>query len=187
MGTRHALHPRRVSERISLRINQLLYMQTFFPIPVSSYKEQARVLDNKRLNKQALEAWQIMMVSLEVDPEGNYRSPKGWRNHPAVAMWRGYEYALYEYLVAMVEEWRRRGFKSTIDVKAKATLDAIALRGLVLQDHTPPPWIRNTEKLSEISKTHRIALLVKDYDHYKQFGWEEDSGEPPESYSYIWS
>jgi hypothetical protein len=82
-------------------------MQTFVPL-TSSNADIARVLDNKRLNKQALEGWQILMTLLELDPAGEHREPKGWRNHPAVKMWRGHELALYDYVVAMVTEWKRR-------------------------------------------------------------------------------
>ena len=41
-------------------------MQTFLPVP--SFTETAQVLDKQRLNKQALEAWQIMMTNLKLDP-----------------------------------------------------------------------------------------------------------------------
>ena len=64
-------------------------MQTFVPL-TSTVDDIAKVLDNKRLNKQALEGWQILMTLLELDPQGNHRVPKGWYNHPAVKMWRGH-------------------------------------------------------------------------------------------------
>jgi hypothetical protein len=154
-------------------------MQTF--MPSENYAESARVLDNKRLHKQALEGWQILMNLLEVDPDGNPRSAKGWRNHPAVKMWRGYEYALHEYVQVMVAEWKRRGYKSTIDEKAAKT---IAL--LTTTNRDLPPWLNNKYTAETVTSTHRQALLAKNYDWYKQFGWEEDYGQMPESYEYYW-
>lgn len=60
-------------------------MQTFLPYP--SFTLSAICLDNKRLNKQILECDQILNALAP-------GSTSGWRNHPAVKMWRGYEPAL---------------------------------------------------------------------------------------------
>lgn len=57
-------------------------MQTFLP-HTDSFEHIAQELDNKRLNKQVLEAWQLMLVLTSLDPRGEHRDPKGWRNHPA--------------------------------------------------------------------------------------------------------
>jgi len=54
-------------------------MQTF--LPQISFKESAECLDNRRLGKQRVEAMQIMKALLL--PE------YGWKNHPAVKMWKG--------------------------------------------------------------------------------------------------
>lgn len=72
-------------------------MQSFL-VSTGSFDETAQVLDNKRLNKQTLEAWQCLMTMTELDPQGNHRTPKGWSNHPVVKMWRGYETALLSYI-----------------------------------------------------------------------------------------
>lgn len=53
-------------------------MQTF--LPYTDPEKCARVLDNKRLGKQRVEAIQILNVLLGVT------QTKGWRNHPAVKM-----------------------------------------------------------------------------------------------------
>jgi len=160
-------------------------MQTFVPV-TDSFADMAKVLDRARLNKQALEGWQILMTLLELDPQGNHRTPKGWVNHPAVKMWRGHEMALYLYIVEMVNEWKRRGYKSTIADKAKATI----LRGIELgRVSTPtysPSWIANLEQFKTIASSHRLALLNKDYEWYSQFGWPEDTGARPETYDYVW-
>ena len=74
-------------------------MQTF--LPYSDYDQSAAVLDYRRLGKQRVEAKQIMFALS--DP--NY----GWQNHPAVRMWRGHEYQLAQYGIAICYEWRKRG------------------------------------------------------------------------------
>lgn len=159
-------------------------MQTFVPI-TDSYEDIARTLDRARLNKQALEGWQILMTLLELDPQGNHRTPKGWVNHPAVKMWRGHEMALYQYIQAMVDEWVRRGYKSTIGDKAKATI----MRGIELgrtSSTVGPDWIADLDLFKKIASSHRMALLCKDYEWYSQFEWPEDTGKRPETYEYIW-
>ena len=160
-------------------------MQTFLPINTVDYSEVAKVLDNKRLNKQASEAWQILMVLTKLDPQGNHREPKGWVNHPAVKMWRGHEYNLGAYALAMVEEWKERNFSSTIDEKVKATLKAALSKQVVTSlSVNYPSWMSLDG--DRVASTHRKALLVKDYDWYSQFGWEEDPGYKPIEYEYYW-
>ena len=160
-------------------------MQTFVPL-TSSYEDIARVLDNKRLNKQALEGWQILMNLLNLDPQGQHRASKGWSNHPAVKMWKGHETALYLYIQAMVTEWKRRGYKSTIGDKAKATMIVALKLGLLPDSASNPNWILSRETFSSIAASHRLALLNKDYEWYSQFSWPEDTGSRPETYEYIW-
>lgn len=163
-------------------------MQTFYPIVSEDFLEQAKALDNLRLNKQALEGWQILMVLLELDPLGNDRTPKGWVNHPAVKMWRGYEFALLKYVEAMCEEWRNRGYKTTVDVKAKATYEKAVAKGKVasLDILTLPTWIKDKTKLEDVAKSHRTALLNKNYEYYSQHRWKEGRTGKPDSYEYVW-
>jgi hypothetical protein len=160
-------------------------MQTFVPL-TDSFEDIAKVLDNKRLNKQALEGWQILMVLLELDPQGNHRIPKGWVNHPAVRMWRGHEYALYRYIDVMVTEWKRRGFKSTIGDEAKATIMRAMELGLLEEVSTNPKWLSDLSTFRTIASSHRLALLSKEYEWYSQFNWREDPGYRPETYEYVW-
>jgi hypothetical protein len=51
-------------------------MQTF--LPYKDFDQCAKTLDNKRLNKQILESYQILKVL------SNQSSSGAWRNHPAV-------------------------------------------------------------------------------------------------------
>ena len=82
-------------------------MQTFLPYP--DFKRCAQVLDSKRLCKQIVESKQILDVLL-TPREGKI----GWRNHPAVKMWAGYELALIEYTTEIKMESLRRGYTSNI-------------------------------------------------------------------------
>ena len=161
-------------------------MQTFVPL-TSSFEDIARTLDRARLNKQALEGWQILMTLLELDPQGNHRPPKGWVNHPAVRMWRGHEMTLYLYIQAMVTEWKQRGYKSTIGDKAKETIKVALSTGLLSSGYSAPPaWVSDSDQFKLVAASHRVALLNKDYEWYSQFGWPEDTGKRPESYDYVW-
>lgn len=161
-------------------------MQTFVP-SVSGFADIARVLDRQRLNKQALEGWQIMMTLLELDPQGNHRPAKGWRNHPAVKMWRGHEAALCDYVQFMVDEWKSRGYKSTIGFKAEITIKQAATLGLLDdKSHTLPDWLTDIKLREAVASSHRVALLNKDYEWYSQFDWVEDTGQRPDTYNYVW-
>ena len=145
----------------------------------------AESLDRLRLNKQALEAWQIMMTNLNLDRFGERRIAKGWRNHPAAKMWYGHEYALLEYIKAMTDEWRRRGYKTSIYHRASATIDRAEELGMRMSERFPE-WMTDPVMLNDFTSSHRTALLVKNYDWYSQFDWPEDRGYPPEGYTYIW-
>jgi hypothetical protein len=158
-------------------------MQTF--LVDNDFAVTATVLDRQRLNKQALEAWQIMLTNLRLDPAGNFRQPKGWFNHPAVVMWRGYEVALHSYIDAMVSEWVARGYKSTILDKATATLNVGFEEGLVASADRPE-WMVDSGRSEAVFSSHRRALLCKNYEWYSQFEWDEDFGKQPEGYEYVW-
>ena len=69
-------------------------------------QECAKSLDYKRLGKQRVEAYQILKTL-----RGHSH---GWKNHPSVKMWKGYENALGLYMNAMIDEWVHRGYKNTM-------------------------------------------------------------------------
>lgn len=156
-------------------------MQTFITSTTNPFETTARQLDRLRLNKQALEGWQILMNLLDLGPDNQFRKSRGWSNHPAVRQWAGYELALYEYVMAMVAEWKRRGYNSTIGDKATATITTAHALGLLSQP-AYPQWLASGELVS----SHHLALLNKDYEWYSQFQWAEDKGSRPDSYEYVW-
>jgi hypothetical protein len=160
-------------------------MQTFMP-HTDSFERIARELDNKRLHKQTLEGWQVLLAITKLDPNNQYRDPKGWANHPVANMWRGYETALVAYLSATYFEWIGRGFKSTMLEKIYSTYDYAVAQGIISDKMKFPPWIQDSQTFEELASTHRVALLVKDYEWYSQFGWPEDTGTRPTYYQYLW-
>jgi len=136
-------------------------MQTFLPFP--DIRATARCLDYKRLGKQRVETKQIH------DVVSGIRTTGGWRNHPAVNMWRGYPDALALYHNAMIDEWVARGYRNTMP-HLPIPAGEIAM----------PLWFGD----EAFHSAHRRKLLSKDFDAYSEFGWpEENDGLPNE---YIW-
>jgi len=129
-------------------------MQTF--LPYSSFQKSAACLDNKRLGKQRVEAMQILNVLAG--------RTKGWKHHPAVLMWKGYEKALRQYLRVVIIEWKRRGYKNSMRIP----------REVSLLPHEIPPWIGNRR----FHSSHRSNLLRKDLQHYGKMGWRVGVNSP---------
>jgi hypothetical protein len=140
-------------------------MQTFLPYP--SFEKSAKVLDYRRLGKQRVEAWQILNAL-----RGTSRG-RGWVNHPATKMWRGYETALIYYGIAMCEEWIRRGYKDTMLPRFKALLsnDDIIRKG------PAPPWLGN----KKFHRSHRSNLVRKLPEYYGP-KWPNEEDNLP----YVW-
>jgi hypothetical protein len=133
-------------------------MQTF--VPLDSFKECAKILDYRRLGKQRVEVLQLLNALT-----GN---SKGWRNHPAALMWKDHEGSLVEYGIVICEEWIRRGYKDTC-------LEKIYQFVNVGSCELPRWWG------GDIHRSHRAALLVKNFEYYSVFGWEEKA-----EINYVW-
>lgn len=131
-------------------------MQTFLPYP--SITESASVLDYRRLGKQRVEAAQIYKILTTPNYIG------GWKNHPAVLMWKGHESSLAHYYNSILKEWTNRGYKNSMCPMAGAIL-------------IYPPWLGD----KRLHSSHRSNLLRKDPIYYGQFGWTE-----PDNLSYFW-
>ncbi|GAC1402455.1 MAG: MSMEG_6728 family protein [Ktedonobacteraceae bacterium] len=133
-------------------------MQTF--LPYASFYDTARVLDDKRLGKQRVEALQILnVIAKPIEYVG------GWVNHPAVNMWRGYEDALKIYTNCMIVEWQRRGYQNTMQY--------YEVRGVI----TLPWWLGDTR----IHASHKSNLLRKFPEYYRVLGWNV-----PDNLPYFW-
>jgi GNAT superfamily N-acetyltransferase len=134
-------------------------MQTFLPLP--DFAASAAVLDDVRLGKQRVEAYQVIRTLDEVT--------KGWRHHPVVKMWRGYEAALVDYGLVVCLEWTGRGRADTVYEKLLA--HARPGRSVL------PPWFGD----EALHASHRSNLLRKDPEFYGRYGWAE-----PPDLPYIW-
>ena len=118
-------------------------MQTF--LPFDKFMDSASVLDNRRLGKQRVEAYQILRAL-----QGETR---GWVNHPATRMWRGYEHALGRYGYLMCQEWKARGFKDTLMPHfIPLTIAACEM----------PPWLGD----ENFHLSHQSNLVRKFPQHY---------------------
>jgi hypothetical protein len=136
-------------------------MQTF--LPFKSYTMTANVLDNKRLNKQILEGYQILKVLSNNDPKA------AWRNHPAVKMWRGHEGQLWIYIQAMVTAANSRGIKTDKNVE---NLNALKKEKGNKWGWRLPRWYTDPFTLVKVLTTHQANLYRKDPMYYSGF---EDS------------
>ncbi len=133
-------------------------MQTFLPYP--DFVESARVLDQKRLGKQRVETVQVL--------RGLIQPGYGWRHHPAVKMWIGYEEALVRYGLDMCGIWVASGRADTTAETMRA--DVAAARGLtVIREQRDlaaagelPPWLGD----AALHLSHRSALFRKDPAFY---------------------
>ena len=162
-------------------------MQTF--LPYESFTLSAKVLDYRRLGKQRVECKQLLQALLSGpyqvkvgdnwlpirnpdEAEGGKVRKTPWRNHPAAKMWQGYEDALVEYAIEICKEWIRRGYNDSLLPFFQDYQNVDGKFGGV------PEIIGN----EAFHASHRSNLLRKDFAHYSQFGWEEDSTLP-----YIWT
>lgn len=132
-------------------------MQTFLPYP--SFTQTAKVIDYKRLGKQRVENLQILNILL------NRTESKGWRNHPAVLMWEGYEDALKLYQNIIISEWIQRGYNNNM-----------AFEVVDLEHLDMPLWFGD----EDFHRSHRSNLLRKDYSYYSQYFDE------PVDLEYVW-
>ncbi len=117
-------------------------MMTFVVSP--NLEECAKSLDRLRLGKQRVEAYQILRTLKGLS--------HGWKNHPAVHMWNGYEKALALYMNAMIDEWVSRGYKNTMKKEN-------------VSDESPPfPWWFTWKPLHD---SHKASLNRKMPEFYK--------------------
>lgn len=138
-------------------------MQTF--LPYDDFIACARVLDNKRLGKQRVEAWQILNALRG--------KSTGWSNHPAVKMWDGNEEALAYYGAVICDEWINRGFRDSMQDRFLFMFgDDYDLETIAM-----PDWMGR----EDFHASHRSNLLRKNREHYSKFGWAE-----PDNLEYVW-
>lgn len=128
-------------------------MNTFLPFP--SLRESASCLDNKRLKNQLNECQAIKKALF---------GGEAWAMHPATLMWKEHSDALSLYMVAVAEEMKRRGFSIPKWTPVLSYASEASYR--------MPPWFG----CPIVHKTHRQNLLRKDFQYYKPYFLEENSG-----------
>ncbi len=97
----------------------------------------------------------------------------GWRNHPAVRMWRGYGPCLAAYGLEMCREWKNRGYRDATGVK----ILEISLRFEGNSKLCNPPWLGG----SEFHRSHQSNLVRKNPGHYRKF-----FPDVPDDLPYVW-
>ncbi|MBZ9599693.1 MSMEG_6728 family protein [Streptomyces yangpuensis] len=135
-------------------------MQTFLPFP--SFQDSAAVLDARRLGKQRVEALQVL--------RGLIVPGYGWRRHPAVRMWAGYEEALVRYGLDVCRNWTAEGRADTCAATLVQDFRAWLPGGgeprtqpQLAADGDLPPWLGAVD----FHRSHQSALVRKDPDFYR--------------------
>ncbi|MFH8336401.1 MSMEG_6728 family protein [Streptomyces sp. AM6-12] len=133
-------------------------MQTFLPDP--DFRRSAQLLDLRRLGKQRVEALQVL--------RGLTVPGYGWRRHPAVRMWSGYEEALVRYGLEVCRVWRELGHQDSCAASLVAGYGAVHPHTGVRDQAALaaagelPPWLGDRA----FHRSHQSALVRKDRDTY---------------------
>ncbi|BCL14306.1 MSMEG_6728 family protein [Micromonospora sagamiensis] len=148
-------------------------MQTFLPYP--DFAASARALDQRRLGKQRVEAIQVL--------RGLTWPGYGWRNHPAVKMWAGYEEALVRYGLDVCAVWCAPGRADTCattltaDLAAACGITGVRGQAELAAAGELPPWLGRPD----LHRSHQSSLLRKDPGHYRPV-----FGDVPPDLEYVW-
>ncbi|MFB9239798.1 MSMEG_6728 family protein [Plantactinospora siamensis] len=155
-------------------------MQTFLPYP--DFLRTARALDQRRLGKQRVEAIQVL--------RGLTRPGYGWRHHPAVRMWAGYEEALVRYGLDICAAWTAAGRADTCagtlaaDLAAGCGISTVRSQYELAAAGELPPWLGR----DDLHLSHRAALLRKDPEFYGPLfaGAAREVPAGSEDLEYVW-
>lgn len=125
------------------------------------------VLDKVRLNKQCLEAFQIVNVlTATADSStgaGVIGTKKGWSNHPAVMQWRGHLDALKYYFNVHRSEAIRRGIKISLP-RYQGIAETADEWNLSEKLGKQLPWFVNCP---HFVYSHRASLMAKQEWYYR--------------------
>jgi hypothetical protein len=147
-------------------------VQSFLPHP--DFAVTASWLDPRRLGKQRVEALQILRA-LTVPGYG-------WRHHPAVRMWAGYEEALVRYGLDICTAWVSAGRADTCaatlvrDLEGGCQVSQVRHQPELALAGELPPWLGD----EALHRSHRSALLRKDPEWYARYFDE------PTDLPYVW-
>jgi hypothetical protein len=148
-------------------------VQTF--LPYADFAATARILDPRRLGKQRVETLQTL--------RGLTVPGYGWRHHPAVRMWRGYEEALTRYGLEICREWCGAGHRDTCAASLSAEFEAATRLATprtqpeLARAGALPPWLGDPD----FHRSHRSALVRKDPGYYRPL-----FPDVPDDLPYVW-
>jgi hypothetical protein len=142
-------------------------MQTF--MPYIHVRESLESIDNQRLNKQILEASQI--IQCIDDPD------RGYQSHPAVRMWRGHILALCNYGAIAADVFAERFCKADDRSVWFARRQTELRSKYPIEQGKYPPWFG----CIAVHASHRSRLIVKNPDRYGP-EWPDT----PEDMPYLW-
>lgn len=128
----------------------------------ADFSSSAKILDNKRLFKQCVEAKQIINLL-----EQNDGDKQGFKSHPAVKQWVGYANALKNYYNCHLKEVLNRGHWKT---------------KMQFYDITQPienPWFVSCQQLHY---SHMASLFRKNPEYYAFLSFPKEYNE----HGYIW-
>ena len=141
----------------------IIMVNTF--LPYSDFKKCAKVLDNKRLLKQRVEAYQIINIIYK-----RKRKEKcGFMNHPAVIMWEENIDALKLYYNEMILETIKRNFNNNMKLYK-------------IKDNIKFPWWLG---YNHIHFSHQASLLRKYPEHYIKYFYNMPNEYRYEGYVWI--
>ena len=143
-------------------------------------------MDMQRLNKQKVEANQILKASLGLT--------KGWVNHPAVLMWKGYPNALKYYFNEIAKACVCRGFKNNMPLYEFTEEQLNNVEYQSVQDYLQNGIPVNLNKIifpwwfqwKPLVYSHQASLLRK-FPEYYSFIFDQDDYEydPIEMQNYM--
>lgn len=147
-------------------------VQTFLPYP--DFEQSARALDARRLGKQRVECIQVVRALT--------RPGYGWRHHPAVLMWKGFEEALGRYAFTCCEVWVADGRADTCAATitedlAAAGVTTLRSQAALADADALPPWLGDPS----FHRSHQSSLLRKDPGFYGPL-----FPDVPDDLDYVW-
>ena len=143
-------------------------VQTFLPYP--DFRASAATLDPRRLGKQRGEALQVLRALV--------RDEYGWKRHPAVRMWAGYEEALVRYGLEVCAAWCAAGRPDTCAASITAEYGRpVRTQSELVDAGEVPPWLGR----ADLHLSHRSALVRKDPEWYRP-----RFGDVPDDLPYVW-
>ena len=135
-------------------------------------------LDKKRLNKQKLEAKQIIENLICYDETGKFKNNYG--NHSATQMWIGYTNHLKVYYNLCIKEWISRGYNNNMPLYEVENEEKYHIVNSEFIDNAAyfedfneysfPPFC----SFLPFIMSHKSSLLKKDPEYYADYANEPD-------------